>query len=231
MIVTALARFWSFGRLWQDYLSGPLYIPDEGRYVIEHLVVDGPARLVAELEHLSMLGSPWASAALAYIYLLPGKNGQRDVAKATELCRAHAARGDSYSQFVLAWALLYSGKRRAAIRAMQKAALRKFPPATLDFVTFIWNGWGVKERNPRVALRLLHRAIGHKASLIWLCALYRSGQFGALRKMFGRLLMPFARMRYALAVRIDPFSCRVFNFNTSASSPLFRTPIETLNLA
>lgn len=212
------------GRPWRGALAGPLYVPEEGRYLCKFLEAREPGRLVGELERLSSLGSPWASAALGYILLLPNDNGKRDVNRAIELCSSHAGSGHPYALFVFAWALLYSGRRVDAVKAMRKAALSGFPPARLDFVTFVWNGWGTKGRYPSVALTLLRRAAraGHKAALVWRCRLYVSGQFGTVRRLFGYLITPVALLRYLLAFWGDPFSCRVFVFQTWATSSLLK---------
>jgi hypothetical protein len=212
------------GRQWRGALTGPLYVPEEGRYICKFLEAGEPDRLVGELERLSSLGSPWASAALGYLLLLPDCNGKRDVNRAIELCRPHARNGDPYALFVFAWALLYSGRGVGAVKAMRNSALSGFPPARLDFVTFVWNGWGTKERYPSVALTLLRRAAraGHKAELLWRCRLYASGQFGLVRRLFGYLVTPIALLRYLFAFWADPFSCRVFVFQTWATSSLLK---------
>jgi hypothetical protein len=222
-IEAALARVSNFGLL-QALLHGPLYIPDQGRYVIKLLDSGGPSRLIGELERLSNLGSPWASAILGYLCLLPGPNGERNPDGAIELCRINAAGGDAYALYVLAWALLYKGQRNLAIRAMKKAALSGFPPATLDYVTFVWNGWGTKAVYPSVAVILLRRAdsFDHKAALTWKCKMYGSGKFGPWRRLFGYMVMPFARLRYLFAALVDPFSSRVFAFQGSMPGSVFR---------
>jgi hypothetical protein len=114
------------------YFNAPLYVPDQGRYVIKLIEKGGPPLFLSELERLSALGSPWASAMLGYIALMPGAEGKRDTNRAAELCRSHAYAGDSYAQFVHAWALIYSGQTKLAIESMKKATLAGFPPATLD---------------------------------------------------------------------------------------------------
>jgi TPR repeat protein len=192
--------------------------------VIKLLESGGPNQLIGELERLSALGSLWASATLGYLSLLPGEDGKRDPKRAIELCGANAAGGDPYALFILAWALLHSGRRNLAIRTMKKAALSGFPPATLDYVTFVWNGWGTKAAYPSVALKLLRRAdkAHHKAALIWKCKMYSSGKFGVLYACLGYVTLPFARLRYLLAALLNPFSCRVFVFQMSATGPVFR---------
>jgi TPR repeat protein len=155
---------------------------------------------------------------------MPGHEGKRDTSRAIELCKSHAHAGDSYAQFDLAWALIYHGETNLAYEAMKKAMLSGFPPATLDFAVFVWHGWGTKERYLRLALRALRRAdqAGHKAALEWRCFFYKSGQVGFVRRVFGYLLAPIARLRYILALWRDPFSCRIFMFQTRATGPLLR---------
>ena len=213
------------GRLLRVRINLPLYIPYEGRFVLKHLEVEGPGKLVEELEKLSALGSSWASAALGCLCLLPGRHVRRDPDRALQLCREPAGRGDPYALFVYAWALLHVGQRAAAIRAMKKSALLKFPPAALDLVTFVWRGWGIKERSPQLARDLLRRAFSqhHALAVWWLSNFYRSGQFGALRWVLGWLLAPGAVVWGTLQIRRDPFSSRVFSLSTSSDGPFFKT--------
>jgi len=223
--VKVVSQYFSNRRLWRRRLNGVLYIPDQGRFLVEVLNVSGPTRMVEELERLSALGSPWASAVLGCICLRPGANGERDVARAIVLCAPHAERRDPYALFVYAWALLHSGKRNMAIRTMQKSALLKFPPAVLDFVTFVWSGWGMKEANPQAALQLLNRAfkVHHAMALAWLSVLYRSGKYGLMRHAFGYVLIPLAWLRVMYAASVDPFSCTVFTLSTKTlTMPFFR---------
>jgi hypothetical protein len=210
--------------LWRDWFNGPLYVPDEGRFVLNLLESDGPSGFLGELERLSTLGSPWASAILGYLALMPGPDGKRDTERAVELCKNHAHAGDSYAQFVYAWACLFAGDGTLAYESMKKAMLSRFPPATMDFTNFVWNGWGTKEPYPKHALRALRHAdrVGHRAALQWRCFFYKSGRVGFVRRPFGYLLAPIAWLRYFLALWRDPFSCRVFVFKGDASGPLLR---------
>lgn len=208
--------------LWRNYLNGPLYIPPQGRELISILHADGPSCLVEELQRRSSLGSPWASAALGYLSLMPGVEGKRNTARAIQLCKSHAEAGDPYSLFVFAWAKFWEGDHDAALEAMTKSAVRHFPPAALDLTTLVWEG--SKRSDPSRALRMLRYAdlTHHKAALIWRCRLYRSGSFGLLRRILGYGLTPIAKLRYRIALLFDPFSPRVFLFQSSATAPLFR---------
>lgn len=221
-----LSQIRSSSRLWRLYLNGPLFIPEQGHQVIEILELKGPDALIAELERLASLGSPWAAAALGYICLRPMSDGKRRADRAIELCKTHAERGNGYALFVLGWALLHNDNKVGAIRAMKKAALAGFPPAMLDYAKFAWNGWGTRDIYPSVSLVLLRRAdeAHHRAALLTRCTFYRSGKFGILFKLIGYLATPYAFMRLALALLRDPFSCRVFSFQESTAGPLFRTP-------
>jgi TPR repeat protein len=222
--VTHLSRrFWN-NRLWRDHLNGPLYIPDQGRYLLRLLETSGTVDFIHELERLSILGSPWACAILGYLSLMPDTDGNRNPQRAIELCKSHADRNDPYAQFVYAWALLHSGQRNMAIRTMEKAALLNFPPASVDFATFVWNGWGVKDLGAAAALELVARAerTGHKVAFRRRCEFYRSGKFGVVRWLLGNLGFPFALARHALALWHDPVSSSVFTFQWR-NGPLLRT--------
>ena len=144
------------GRLWRDCLNGPFYVPPQGREALITLEAHGPARLIDELERLSALGSAWASAALGYLCLMPGIDGQRDTSRAMTLCKRHADAGDAYALFVFAWAKFLDGDHDLALEAMKQSATRHFPPAALDLTTFVWEG--TKGRDPSPALRLLRFA-------------------------------------------------------------------------
>ncbi len=211
----------SNARLWRAYATQPVYVPDEARYILRTLETGGPDRLLAELERLSSIGSPWASAMLGFVSLLPGPNGHRNPVRTLELCRKHADAGDPYALFICAWAHLYGGDHQRAVAMMKKAAKAAFLPAALDLSTFAWNN---SKTSPTVALRLLRLAeqAGHKGALVWRCVYYKSGRVGFARQLIGYLLSPPARLRYALSLWTNPCSCRVFMFPTWANVPLFR---------
>jgi hypothetical protein len=212
----------AIARLWRDCLNGPLYVPAQGRELLVILTTHGSARLIAELERLSALGSPWASAALGYLCLLPGIDGKRDTNRAVDLCKPHADAGDAYGLYVFAWAKFLDGDHDLALEAMKKSAVLHFPPAALDLTTLVWEG--TKHRDPSPALRLLRYAdiTHHKAALIWRCRFYGSGRFGTVRRVLGYWLMPIAKLQYWIALLANPFSSRVFVFQSSAAAPLFR---------
>ena len=206
------------------YFNGPLYVPDQGRYVLRLIEAGGPRLFLSELERLSALGSPWASAMLGYIALMPGPEGKRDIGRATELCRSHAYAGDSYAQFVHAWALIFSGQTKLAFESMKKATRAGFPPATLDFATFIWSLPGKKPSDAAAALKALRFAYRarHKAAPVWRYDFYKSGRVGFIRRPLGYLLAPLARSRFIFSVYRDPFASRVFLFQHRATGSLLR---------
>ena len=208
-------------RLWRDHLNGPFYIPQHSRAVVALLVTHGPARMISELERLSSLGSPWASAALGYLSLLPSE-GQRDTSRAIRLCKPHAEAGDGYALFILAWARWFEGNHSAAVDAMTKSAVHRFPPGALDLARLVWEA--TLRTDAARALRILRYAEinRHKATLLWRCRFYSSGRVGVLRRVLGYLLMPIGWLRYWFALFTDPFSARVFVFQMSGATPLFR---------
>jgi hypothetical protein len=213
---------WAVGRLWRDYLNGPLYVPTQGRELLVILEAQGPTRVIGELERLSALGSPWASAALGYVCLMPDTDGKRDANRAAELCKPHADAGDAYALYIFAWAKFLAGDHEVALGAMKKSAMLHFPPATLDLTTFVWKGTTQGDSSP--ALRLLRYAemTQHKAALLWRCQFYASGRFGVARRVLGYSLLPIAKLRYWIALLLDPFSSKVFVFRSWEAVPLFR---------
>jgi hypothetical protein len=212
-------------RLWRAWFNGALYIPEEGRHVLLFLEAGGPPGFLAELEKLAALGSPWASAILGYMALMPGEDGKRNINRAVELCKTHAHAGDEYAQYVYAWALLFLGETNRAYGMMKSGLLSQFPPATLDYTAYVWHGWGTKEPYPALALKLLRHAkrASHALALEWRCRFYRTGNLGLARRTLGSLLMPLALLRHIIAAWRDPFSCRVFVFQRGATRPLLRS--------
>lgn len=206
------------------HFNGCLYVPDQGRHVLNLLETGGARQFLGELERLSQLGSPWASAMLGYIALMPGPDGTRDVARALELCRPHAHAGDTYAQFVFAWALILSSELERGFESMQKAAASGFAPAAVDLATVLWNLPSKKASNGAAALQALKVAdrAGHKAAAVWKYAFYKSGRVGLWRRPIGYLIAPCARLRLVLAGFKDPFACRVFVFQQRLTSPLLR---------
>jgi hypothetical protein len=215
----------SAGRLWRAYFNATIYVPEEGRFVLQYLESEGPDRFIKELEGLSELGVPWASAMLGYMHVIPGLDGKRNLDRALALCESHAQSGDAYALFVCSWALVFQGRVEAAYRAMEKSMQLQFSPATLSLALFIWAGWGPDGRHPSLALRTLRAAgrLGHKASLIWRCSFYRSGSLGKIRRVLSYVLIPFARAPYVLALWTDPFSARVLVFYERRTGPLLRS--------
>jgi len=209
--------------LWAKNFTGPLYVPIEGRHALTSLEASGPGSFISELQRLSADGSPWASAALACIGLIPVQGA--NAAAAIQLCRVHADVGDPYACHILAWAFLIAGDDWRAIRYMRVAAEAGFHPAMVDFSKFVWSGVGTGKRQPWAglkAIRLAHQA-GHKAALLIQSALYRSGQLGVGRRFLGYLLYPAAALRYFLAMISDPFSADVFHFQRHARRPLLKS--------
>jgi hypothetical protein len=215
-------------RLWRKFFTGLLYFPDDKLYVLHLLETSGVRGFTSELDRLVALGSPWASATLGYIALVPEVGRARDTARARELCGRHAAAGDPYSQFVYSWALIYEGDHNRAIEYMERAMAARFPPAIVDLAKFVWFGWGTKERYRATALKLLRFAarVGHKGAPCYRYAWYKTGELGFIRMVIGWLLLPVAALRYEVTARADPFSCDVFVFQSTALGPLLKTVID-----
>jgi hypothetical protein len=96
-------------RLALRYLKWPLYIPRERFAAVKFLGPDGPGPFIDELDRLARLGSPWASAARAFLCLQLGDGGRRDAARALQWCQPYADRGDPYAQFVYMMGLVLTG--------------------------------------------------------------------------------------------------------------------------
>jgi len=216
-------RFSSIDRRWSCVLRGFVFVPASAEHALRRLQGCGTSEFVAELHRLAALGTAWAGALLGYDALLLHPDGSRDLTAAVSYCSAPAAKGDALAQYVLAWALLLSGKTSAAGRELKKSALQLFPPALLDVVTFRWNGWAAtRTRDSSILVSLRHaRDIGHVAAMYWRSSLYRTGNFGMPRRVIGYVLMPVASCVLAFGRWRHPFSATVFVFNARAHGPLF----------
>jgi hypothetical protein len=160
------------------------------------------------------------------VYLTPGSDGTRNAERAIELCKSHSDAGDAYAQFVYAWALMFSQQPNPAITTMNKAAVRLFPPATIDLVTFLWSSGGKERRHAPLAMKALRLAVrsGHKSAMRWRCALYRSGRFGLWRRLVGVTLTPIAFARTVISsFFFKPFSAQFFSFPTKLKRPLIES--------
>ena len=197
----------------------PLFVPEPSRGVLFVLAEKGPSGMMLELERQANLGSAWASATLGYLALLPSSQGLRDPKRAADLCAKAAADGDPYALFILAWArFLLTKDRVVAAEAMLRSSQKGFAPATLAMTVFVWP-------NTQLTLRFIDDAtrLGHKGALAVRCGFFRTGQFGIVRRTVGYLLTPFARLRFAIALWMDPFSENILSFISTDQRPAFRT--------
>jgi hypothetical protein len=209
-------RFPSLDASWRKYLPGGIYFPAESAPHLRRLSVDGEASLIPELEKLSSMGSPWASAILAHHALLLAPNGARDIDRAIRLCKEPASGGDAYAQYVLGWAVLLAGRHREAGEYFKAAGRQLFPPAVLDSTGFFW--LANQQARPEQVLISLKQAssVGHFATSLWRSRIYRSGRLGLARRVLGYLTAPFAMIYYLNACRQRPFSAKIYCFDASA---------------
>jgi TPR repeat protein len=212
---TTKRRFPSLGRFWQKYLHEAIYVPIAAEPRLRTLIDGGFSAFPQELERLASLGTPWASAWLAYAALKKTQEGVRDITRAIELCSTPAQRGDPLAQYILAWALMLNGDTLRGAQYMKRAAKQGFPGAVLDSVTLFWRGWGVLRADDRRILRLLDFAdrVGHDAAWTWRFAIYRTGKLGTYRRILGYMFAPVGIVRYFLAKKLRPFSAEVFVFD------------------
>lgn len=216
------------------HLNYPLYLPERARSIWGPLLDRDPPEALAELERLSSLGSSWASATLAYLSLFPAPDGTRNFKRARELCAGPAARRDAYALYVLAYAHYYAGDRLSAAKAMLRASRLGFPPAHLGMSYFAWYGIGTKRRDMKLTMLFLRKGASSgqaAAALLWRCALFRSGAFGALRQLIGYALTPYAFARIVLAAWREPFSEGTFGFEVRSTRPAFSSPFDHLPTA
>jgi TPR repeat protein len=210
----------SSGRELFRHLNYPLYVPEHHRSVLAKLTEGGVPGMMAELQRLSSLGSPWAASTLGYLSLLPSQSGARDPQRAIDLCTKPAAEGDAYALFVLAWALFaLTGSGVKAAEKMLAASKMKFAPAILALSAFVWRA------DCERALKLVDRAgqLGHKAAWVVRCGYYRTGRVGMLRCVLGYALTPLARLRYRLAVLAHPLSENVLVITLNDPRPAYRS--------
>lgn len=208
-------------RLFFKYLNYPLYIPEPNRGILVALADRGVSGMLSELERLSTLGSAWASSTLGYLSLLPSSCGDRDPKRAIEICSNAAADGDPYALYVIGWArFILTQDAVKAAEAMMQSSRRRFVPATLAMAFFVG-------KNTEMALRFLDVAAkgGHKAAWTFRCGFLKTGRMGAIRKIAGHVQAPFARLRYAIAIWLNPFSENVVFFALTDHRPVYRSII------
>jgi TPR repeat protein len=213
----------SLRRLFFRHFNYALFVPESNRAILTTLAERGLPAMIAELERSSALGSVWASSALGYLSLLPSSSGTRNPQRAIELCARGAKDGDPYALFVTAWALyLLTENRVKAAEPMFQASQKRFSPATLAMAFFVWP-------NIQMALRFVDTAarLGHKAAWAWRCGFLRTGRLGPLNRLFGYTMTPFARLHYASALWITPFSEDVLLVTLTDQRPAYRTTVPT----
>jgi hypothetical protein len=196
-----------------DTFTGPIYVPEHDREVIGLLIARDIPQLVTVLEHRASLGSGWASALLAYLEAMGVLREKPDLAAAISRSTAAAQAGDSYAQYVLAWALWDTGDRVHAVQWMKRSVVDgKFLPARVGFGVIAYMlGWTKREtRGP--ALRILWQAhrLGHAQPLQLICRFACRGHFGIVYRLLGLLAYPFVLARSNLIVWLHPFSERSF---------------------
>jgi hypothetical protein len=198
---------------WRQYLHAVVFVPATAEPMLDKVKGEGPQALRSELERLSALGAPWASALLAYQALLLRDDGTRDIERAITLCKEPAARGDVFAQYILAWAFFLSHNRQDALVNLKKSVRQLFPRALLDAVRIYW-----RHTSPPKLLRSLMIAsrAGHRATLLNRCRIYRSGKLGFFRRFLGYALAPVATFILVVAGLRNPFSAQVFAFNQKA---------------
>lgn len=210
--------------LWATRIRHPFFVPEQGMNVIKILCKSGAAEFLFDLDRRSKLGSAWASCVLGYIELSSATGKGKRTERARALTTRHAEYGDAYAQYVLAWASFIDGEHGAALEFMTHAGMQGFPPALLDLALFAWLGVGVPAPDPAAAMRLLASARHAKHSGEWLrrCGFYRSGKFGALRRILGVLLEPIAICQYAVAAFRRPFSEKSVSLVPGGSGAVLR---------
>ena len=196
----------------------PVFVPEPSRGVLLVLAEKGLSGMMLELERLASLGSAWASATLGYLALLPSSQGLKDPKRAVDLCSKAAADGDPYALYILAWARFILTKNKVvAAKAMLRSSQKGFAPATLAMTIFVWP-------NTKLTLRFIDEAtrLGHKRAFAVRCGFFRTGRFGIVQRTVGYLLYPFARLRFAIALWMNPFSENILSFISTDQRPAFR---------
>ena len=209
-------------RIWKSRLNYPIFIPKELSALKTILDEHGREAFATELQRHARLGSVDAVAIQAYIQLRGAFGGLADAVEAVRLCSA-TSRTSEYLDYVWAWAYASQTDYANALKCLQRSGQKLFPPAALDLALFVWQGWGVKEPDPKVALWFVGHAaaLGHYFAPVLRSAFYRSGRLGIARKIISYLLYPLVLLRYGIAMGLNPFDARVFTINLRARRPLF----------
>src|SRR5579871_6322034 len=217
----------SIERAASDRLNHPLFVPSEGAAVVAVLAKQGREQFIVELTRQMELGAAWAAAILGFLDLKGAIDGRPRVDRAEQRCLAAARAGDSYAQYVLAWAVGEQKRPEEAYRWMNRAATEgDFLPAWTDLGRFALSGVGTRHPDLARGIGLWwgahHR--GHKLALMFICEIYREGKCGLLRRVGGYLMAPYALLRYYLAFRLRPFDQDVFLNILGRADPFFSSP-------
>jgi hypothetical protein len=223
-VIHAANRFWWRGKLWRDLLTTPIYVPESAERELNGILRCEKSEMLDRLRGLAALGSPWATATLAYCYMVPVEGESRNSQQAIGLISRSGCKNHPYVLYVWAWASLYAGDANSAMRYMLQAAIRGFEPAQVDVLHFAYNGWLGRGIDQQTLTQLCGRALKsrHKVALLYVSQVFRSGKVGGARRVMGWILTPYAVARYIIWLRINPMSRYVFVFRTQARQPFFR---------
>ena len=101
---------------------------------------------------------------------------------------------------------------------MLAARNQRFAPAAIALAALAWP-------EPDATLKMLSDAakLGHKGAFVARCGFLRTGRLGIGKQILGYLLTPFARLQYALAAWMNPFSAGVVLITTTDQLPALRS--------
>jgi hypothetical protein len=216
-------RFPCIDASWRIYIHGVIYIPLAAQQHLAILKHEGRNAFLVEVEKLAALGSPWASAFLGYQALLLKADGTRDIDRAIQLCKQPAVFGDAYAAYILGWATFLRGDHAEALTHFRRATRQLFPPAVLDSISFFWiSHWRTEPARVLISLQQA-RNVGHRQTIVFRSAIYRTGKLGFDRLLLGYLLAPVAYLYFRIASWRDPFSAQSFAFHP-------KNPVRVLGL-
>lgn len=211
--------------VWKS-INYPIYIPEEDPEIAALLVEGNVEKLAAVLKRRTALGSMSAAAILGFLELMGAISGRLNPQAAITCCTGPAKAGNSYAQYVLAWAYWESGNRDDALRWMKLPAAASFLPALVDtgrMLAVVAHDAG----ELRTAVGILWGAhkLGHVVPLVAISGIAFRGRLGLGQRLLGLVMSPYAAIRLLLGYRCMPFGVRSFCIARRPNVPFFRQAV------
>jgi hypothetical protein len=199
--------------LLRDSLIYPLFVPTMGGSAVKLLLAGaGPKALAEELHRLTLLGSDNAAALLTLLATRDEVDASQYGSAAPERCRAAAAAGHAYAQYVMSCVHRKDGKDADARKCLASSMRGRFLPAFIELGRSGAGAPWATARHHAAWLKMLWAAhkLGHRAALMLIARRWLSGKAGLLRRVPALPLYLFAVLRAARYAARHPLSEKIF---------------------